>query len=39
MMKRVAFDLDETLGIPIVDGDSIVGFQAREGAIQLLEEL
>jgi hypothetical protein len=39
MKKRVAFDLDETLGIPIVDGASIVGFQDREGAIQLLEEL
>jgi hypothetical protein len=39
MKKRVAFDLDETLGVPIVDGDLIVGFQAREGAIRLLKEL
>ena len=39
MKLRLAFDLDETLGIPIVNDSSIQGFKVRPGAIQLLETL
>jgi NLI interacting factor-like phosphatase len=39
MSKRIAFDLDETLGVPIVDQDTIVGFRARDGATELLGRL
>jgi hypothetical protein len=38
-MKRIAFDLDETLGVPLIDGDAIVGFQVRSGCLDLLERL
>jgi hypothetical protein len=38
-MKRIAFDLDETLGVPLIDGDAIVGFQVRPGCLELLERL
>jgi hypothetical protein len=36
---KVAFDLDETLGVPITDGRSVLGFQIRQGCRELLEEL
>ena len=36
---RIAFDLDETLGVPIIVNDSIGGFRIRDGAIDLLERL
>ena len=36
---RVAFDLDETLGVPITDGRAIVGFQMRQGCRELLADL
>lgn len=38
-MKRIAFDLDETLGIPIIDGVEIVGFRLRDGCKEVLEKL
>lgn len=38
-MKRIAFDLDETLGVPIIEGSTIVGFQIRPGCLELLERL
>jgi hypothetical protein len=38
-MKRIAFDLDETLGVPLIEGDAIVGFQPRPGCLELLGRL
>jgi hypothetical protein len=38
-MKRVAFDLDETLGVPLIEGDTIVGFCMRPGCAELLARL
>jgi hypothetical protein len=38
-MKRIAFDLDETLGVPLIEGDAIVGFQCRPGSLELLGRL
>jgi hypothetical protein len=38
-MKRVAFDLDETLGVPLIEGDAIIGFQVRLGCLELLGRL
>jgi hypothetical protein len=35
-MKRIAFDLDETLGVPVIAGDGVAGFQARPGCLDLL---
>jgi hypothetical protein len=35
----VAFDLDETLGVPLTDGQSVVGFQMRRGCGELLIDL
>lgn len=37
--KRIAFDLDETLGVPVIEGVEILGFRFREGCIELLERL
>lgn len=39
MAQVVAFDLDETLGVPITDGLSVVGFQMRPGCAELLTDL
>ncbi len=39
MKCRIAFDLDETLGTAITDSNSIIGFNIREGCIELLNEL
>ena len=36
---RIAFDLDETLGVPITDGRTVVGFQFRVGCLGLLQRL
>ncbi|MDM8561381.1 NIF family HAD-type phosphatase [Candidatus Parabeggiatoa sp. HSG14] len=36
---RIAFDLDETLGVTITDSTSIIGFRLRDGCIELLEQL
>jgi hypothetical protein len=38
-VKRIAFDLDETLGVPLIQGSSIVGFQIRPGCLELLGRL
>jgi hypothetical protein len=38
-VRRIAFDLDETLGVPLVDGPNIVGWQLRPGCAELLERL
>lgn len=38
-MQRIAFDLDETLGVPLTDGRGVIGWQMRPGAIGLLERL
>lgn len=38
-MRRIAFDLDETLGVPLIDGANIVGWQMRPGCAELLERL
>ena len=37
--KRIAFDLDETLGVPVIDGERITGFRFREGCVEVLERL
>jgi hypothetical protein len=39
MSERIAFDLDETLGVPIIEGTKIVGFQWRRGCLELLKKL
>ena len=38
-MKRIAFDLDETLGVPLIEENAIVGFQIRPGCLELLGQL
>ena len=38
-MQRIAFDLDETLGTPIVSSTEVEGFNFRTGCEDLLEEL
>jgi hypothetical protein len=37
--RRIAFDLDETLGVPIIEDSTIVGWQLRPGAAELLQRL
>ena len=39
IVKRIAFDLDETLGVPLIEDNSIVGFQIRPGCLELLGRL
>ena len=39
MRRRLAFDLDETLGTAVTDGYSLCGFNLRKGCCSLLEEL
>jgi FMN phosphatase YigB (HAD superfamily) len=36
---RLAFDLDETLGVPILDTSTMIGWQTRPGCLDLLERL
>jgi hypothetical protein len=38
-LRRIAFDLDETLGVPLTDGASMVGWQMRPGCAELLDRL
>jgi FMN phosphatase YigB (HAD superfamily) len=38
-VRRIAFDLDETLGVPVIDGAAIVGRQGRPGCVELLGKL
>lgn len=35
----IAFDLDETLGVPVIVNESIIGFRLRDGCTELLEQL
>ena len=37
--KRIVLDVDETLGMPLVDGRHVTGYQLRTGARELLEDL
>ncbi len=39
MKARIAFDLDETLGITLTDSNSVIGFHIRDGCTELLERL
>jgi hypothetical protein len=39
MRQRLAFDLDETLGVPLLEGSRMVGWQTRTGAAELLARL
>jgi hypothetical protein len=39
MERRIAFDLDETLGMPQIADQTIVGFQLRPGCMGLLGRL
>ena len=36
---RIAFDLDETLGVPIIEGATMRGWQLRPGCPELLARL
>lgn len=38
-MRRIAFDLDETLGVPVIDGATMAGWQIRPGCVDLLDRL
>ncbi len=38
-MPKIAFDLDETLGVPLIEGSTIVGWQLRAGSAGLLDRL
>lgn len=38
-MRRIAFDLDETLGVPLINGAIIVDWQIRPGCAELLDRL
>jgi hypothetical protein len=38
-LRRIAFDLDETLGVPIITGATMVGWQVRPGCLELLARL
>jgi hypothetical protein len=38
-LRRIAFDLDETLGVPLIDGTTMVGWQLRPGCLELLARL
>ncbi len=38
-MRRIAFDLDETLGVPLIDGTTVIGWQLRQGCAELLDRL
>jgi hypothetical protein len=38
-LRRIAFDLDETLGVPVIDGATMVGWQMRPGCAELLTAL
>jgi FMN phosphatase YigB (HAD superfamily) len=39
MSQRIAFDLDETLGVPILDGATMIDWQVRPGALEVLATL
>jgi hypothetical protein len=35
-VKRIAFELDETLGVPLIEGSTVVGFQTQRDCLDLL---
>jgi hypothetical protein len=37
--RRIAFDLDETLGVPLIAGAGLTGWQLRQGCPELLDRL
>src|SRR5207302_6385354 len=37
--QRIAFDLDETLGVPVIHGSAMAGWQLRPGCVELLGRL
>jgi hypothetical protein len=39
LVRRIAFDLDETLGVPVIVGATMVGWQVRPGCLDLLARL
>ena len=39
MERRIAFDLDETLGVPQIADNRIVGFHLRPGCAELLDRM
>lgn len=38
-MPRIAFDLDETLGVPVIHGATMIDWQIRPGCLELLAQL
>jgi hypothetical protein len=38
-LPRIAFDLDATLGVPMIEGAEMVGWQVRTGCMGLLARL
>ena len=38
-MLTIAFDLDETLGVPVLQAERMIGFQLRTGCADLLARL
>jgi hypothetical protein len=38
-LRRIAFDLDETLGVPLIEGQDVAGWQMRPGCAGLLDRL
>lgn len=38
-LRRIAFDLDETLGVPVIDGATTSAWQTRPGCLELLGRL
>lgn len=38
-LRRIAFELDETLGVPIIAGSNVVGWQERPECADLLDRL
>jgi hypothetical protein len=39
MGRRIAFDLDETLGVPQIADNTIIGFHLRPGCAEPLDRL
>src|SRR5438105_4733898 len=37
LLRRIAFDLDETLGVPLTDGQGVVGWQMRQAGFEYLD--
>jgi hypothetical protein len=39
IVRRIAFDLDETLGVPLIEGRTVIGWQLRPRCVALLDRL